>query len=97
MIRTLRTRLVAAAMASLGVVLTVILGLVLLSSYQNIVSDADRILNLLGENQGEFPQLPPDFDWEAEGPRRQSPDTAITSAPWTRRQALVSSSSIFLT
>ena len=74
MIRTLRTRLVAAAMASLGVVLTVILGLVLLSSYQNIVSDADRILNLLGENQGEFPQLPPDFDWEAEGPRRQSPE-----------------------
>lgn len=74
MIRTLRTRLVAAAMASLGVVLTVILGLVLLSSYQNIVSDADRILNLLAENQGRFPQLPEDFDWEAEGPRRQSPE-----------------------
>ena len=74
MIRTLRTRLVAAAMASLAVVLGVILGLVFFTSYENIASDADRILDLLAENQGRFPQLPEDFDWEAEGPRRQSPE-----------------------
>lgn len=74
MIGALRTRLVAAAMASLAVVLGVILGLVLFTSYENIASDADRILDLLAENQGRFPQLPEDFDWEAEGPRRQSPE-----------------------
>ena len=49
MIRTLRTQLVAAAMLSLLVVLTVILGVILLGSYRGIVSDADRILDLLAE------------------------------------------------
>ena len=74
MIRTLRTRLVAAAMLSLLVVLTVILGVILLGSYQGIVSDADRILDLLAEGEGTFPTLPADFNWEEEGPRRRSPE-----------------------
>ena len=74
MIRTLRTRLVAAAMLSLLVVLTVILGVILLGSYRGIVSDADRILDLLAEGEGTFPTLPADFNWEEEGPRRRSPE-----------------------
>ena len=74
MIRTLRTRLVAAAMLSLLVVLVVILGAILLNSYQGIVSDADRILDLLAEGEGTFPTLPADFNWEEEGPRRRSPE-----------------------
>ena len=72
--RTLRTRLVAAAMLSLLVVLTVILGVILLGSYRGIVSDADRILDLLAEGEGTFPTLPADFNWEEEGPRRRSPE-----------------------
>lgn len=74
MIRTLRARLVAAAMLSLLVVLTVILGVILLGSYRGIVSDADRILDLLAEGEGTFPTLPADFNWEEEGPRRRSPE-----------------------
>ena len=74
MIRALRTRLVAAAMLSLLVVLTVILGVILLGSYRGIVSDADRILDLLAEGEGTFPTLPADFNWEEEGPRRRSPE-----------------------
>lgn len=72
MIRKLRTRLVVACMLSLLLVITVILGVVLVSSYRGVVSDADRVLTLLADNQGEFPVLKEDFDWEAQGPRRQS-------------------------
>ena len=50
MIRKLRTKLVAAAMLSLLAVLTVILGVILLTNYRGIVSDADRILDLLADN-----------------------------------------------
>lgn len=72
MIRKLRTRLVVACMLSLLLVITVILGVVLVNSYRGVVSDADRVLALLADNQGEFPVLKEDFDWEAQGPRRQS-------------------------
>lgn len=72
MIRKLRTRLVAVCMLSLLLVIAVILGVVLATSYQGVVSDADRVLALLAENEGEFPVLKEDFDWEALGPRRQS-------------------------
>lgn len=74
MIRKLRVRLVAAAMLSLVAVLTVILGVILVSSYQGLLSDTDRILTLLAENQGEFPKLEADFDWENRGPRHHSPE-----------------------
>ena len=72
MIRKLRTRLVVACMLSLLLVITVILGVVLMSSYQGVVSDADRVLALLANNGGQFPVLKEDFDWETQGPRRQS-------------------------
>lgn len=68
MIRKLRTKLVAAAMLSLLAVLTVILGVILLTNYRGIVSDADRILDLLADNQGKFPEIKADFDWEELGP-----------------------------
>ena len=72
MIRKLRTKLVAAAMLSLLAVLTVILGVILLTNYRGIVSDADRILDLLADNQGKFPEIKADFDWEELGPRHRS-------------------------
>lgn len=72
MIRKLRTQLVVVCMLSLLLVIAVILGVVLATSYQGVVSDADRVLALLAENEGEFPVLKEDFDWEALGPRRQS-------------------------
>lgn len=74
MIRTLRGKLIAAAMASLVLVMGGILGGILLANYRGLIYDADRILALLAENQGRFPELKIDFDWENLGPRRQSPE-----------------------
>lgn len=74
MIRTLRGKLIAAAMASLVLVMGSILGVILLANYRGLIYDADRILALLAENQGRFPELKIDFDWENLGPRRQSPE-----------------------
>ena len=57
MIKRLRHKLIAACMISLAIVLTVILGGVNLMSYQKVVHDADTVLALLGNNDGEFPKI----------------------------------------
>ena len=56
MIKKLRIKLIAASMASLFLVLFVIGGIVGILNYRKIVEDADRILEILEENAGEFPQ-----------------------------------------
>lgn len=56
MIKKLRIKLIAASMASLFLVLFVIGGIVGILNYRKIVNDADRILEVLGENAGKFPQ-----------------------------------------
>ena len=56
MIKKLRRKLIAACMLSLAIVLTVILGGVNMTSYQKVVSDADAVLTLLGNNDGTFPK-----------------------------------------
>lgn len=62
MIRTLRGKLIAAAMVSLVLVMGSILGVILLANYRGLIYDADRILALLAENQGRFPELKIDLD-----------------------------------
>lgn len=79
MIRRLRTKLVLAAMGSLLAVLAVILGAMHIYNYQGLLSDADRILALLADNQGRFPLLEEDFNWEELGPRRRSPELGFES------------------
>ena len=74
MIRNLRAKLVAVSLLSLLLVLTVILGVVNAWNYQDLVEDADSILLLLADNQGEFPQDGGDFNWREEGPRHKSPE-----------------------
>ena len=56
MIKKLRIKLIAASMASLFLVLFVIGGIVGIINYKKIVEDADRILEVLEENAGKFPQ-----------------------------------------
>ena len=56
MIKKLRIKLIAASMASLFLVLFVIGGIVGILNYRKIVEDADRILEILEENAGKFPQ-----------------------------------------
>lgn len=55
MIRTLRIKLILASMASLLLVLAVIFGTVGVLNYRKILTDADSILALLQENDGNFP------------------------------------------
>lgn len=56
MIKKLRRKLVITSMVSLLLVLTVIEGIVGILSYRKIVTDADRILNILEQNDGRFPR-----------------------------------------
>ena len=55
MIRKLRIKLILASMLSLLLVLTIILGVVGVLNHRKIVQDADSILALLQENDGNFP------------------------------------------
>lgn len=71
MIRTLRMKLVIVSMLSLLVVLAVILGVVNLWNYQGLVKDADSILRLLAENQGDLPETGETADWSQLGPRHK--------------------------
>ena len=56
MIKKLRIKLIAASMLSLFLVLFVIGGIAGILNYKKIVNDADRILEVLEENAGKFPQ-----------------------------------------
>ena len=57
MIKKLRRKLVITSMVSLLLVLLVIEGIVGVLSYRKIVADADRILNILEQNDGKFPEM----------------------------------------
>lgn len=57
MIQKLRTKLIVASMLSLVLVLTVILGAASVLNYRDITTNADRVLNILQENDGEFPAM----------------------------------------
>lgn len=56
MIKKLRVKLIAASMTSLLVVLLIIESIAGYLNYHKIVTDADRILAVLEEHQGQFPQ-----------------------------------------
>lgn len=79
MIRQLRIKLIAAAMVSLLLVLTVILGSVNFVSYRKMVTEADAILELLAENRGAFPP----FRGREREPRHFSPETPFESRFFT--------------
>lgn len=55
MIKKLRRKLVLTSMVSLLLVLFIIEGIVGILYYRKIVTDADRILNILEQNDGRFP------------------------------------------
>ena len=89
MIQTLRKKFILATMLSLLLVLLLILLPVNVVSYRKTVTEADRILALLSENQGAFPQQlspAPDRDRQNERPgerplgrREFSPEIAFES------------------
>ncbi len=57
MIQKLRTKLIVASMLSLVLVLTVILGAASVLNYRDITTNADSVLAILQENDGEFPMM----------------------------------------
>lgn len=70
MIRQLRQKMVATAMISLFVVLTVILCAIHWVNYQAIVTSSDDVLDILGANRGMFPRpglegFSPEMTYEA--------------------------------
>lgn len=69
MIGKLRMKLIAASMLSLLAVLLCIEGVIGGINYKKIVEDADRVLEVLGENEGTFPQT----DLFAEKKKKEAP------------------------
>ena len=57
MIQKLRTKLIVASMLSLVLVLTIIIGAASVLNYRDITTSADKILSLLQENDGNFPNM----------------------------------------
>jgi len=55
MIRKLRNKFIVMAIVSLLAVLIVILGVINIINYRSVVNEADAILDVLGENGGDFP------------------------------------------
>lgn len=68
MIKKLRKKLVITAMVSLLFVLWVIEGSIGVLNYRKIVTDADRVLGILEQNEGRFPEKS-----ESEPPEMQKP------------------------
>lgn len=63
MIRKLKIKFVALAMAALFVLLAVIVTGMNIINYNSVVADSDEILNLLSMNQGQFPDFGANPQW----------------------------------
>lgn len=69
MIQKLRLKLIMASILSLFLVLIVIEGIIGIMNYGKIIKDADRVLNILSENSGRFPErFPPESDYSRLSP-----------------------------
>lgn len=68
MIRRLRVTFIVVSLASMAAVLLVILGVVNWMNYRQVVNDADRVLDILAENNGTFPEreIPVNL-WDGKG------------------------------
>ena len=82
MIRKLRSKFTAAAMLSLFLVLTVLMGAVNLYNYHRVSAEADQTLAVLSQNRGRFPQWmtggrasPGDAGWDGERPENGEDST----------------------
>ncbi|MGN1166956.1 MAG: sensor histidine kinase [Lachnospiraceae bacterium] len=72
MIKKLRMKLIAASMVSLLIVLLIIEGIIAMLNYNKIVTEADRILEILDENDGKLPKMDLYPKKDNDIPRRKS-------------------------
>ena len=56
MIKKLRHKFIAVSVLSVFLVLLVIMGAINILNYRRMVDDSDKVLNVLAENNGEFPK-----------------------------------------
>lgn len=84
MIRRLRCTFVMVSVCSVAAMLFVILGVVNLMNYRQVVGDVDRILDILAENNGSFPErgVPEE---EPERDRRGAPPGISPETPYESR------------
>lgn len=84
MIRRLRCTFVMVSVCSVAAVLFVILGVVNWMNYRQVVEDVDRILDILAENNGSFPErgVPEE---EPERDRRGAPPGISPETPYESR------------
>lgn len=73
MIKKLRMKLIVASMVSLFVVLFIIMGIISVLNYRHLTADADRVLSVLQENDGKFPEMEerPEDELPQELPKEQ--------------------------
>ena len=57
MIKKLQAKLVLLSMAALLMILTLVIAGINIVNYRGVVQDADKILDILSENQGSFPEM----------------------------------------
>lgn len=67
MIKRFRIRFIVAAMFSIFLVLSIILGVINVINYRKVVKEADNTLHILIENDGTFPEQDPGRNPEKEG------------------------------
>ena len=81
MIRKLRRQFTAAAMLSMFIVLSVIIGAINVFNYTSAVRDADETLSMLSENRGRFPEWMTDLrPQDAQPPHVSQAASALPSA-----------------
>lgn len=84
MIRRLRCTFVMVSVCSVAAVLFVILGVVNWMNYRQVVGDVDRILDILAENNGSFPERGV-LEEEPERDRRGAPPGISPETPYESR------------
>lgn len=77
MIRKLQKKFILVSMLSMLLVLTIIIGSINIINYHRLVQDAQHILHILAENNGEFPKDHL-FPRETEQKVQTSPDAEVT-------------------
>lgn len=68
MFKKLRLRFITSAMISVAAVLVIIIGSINILDYRNVIRDADRLLEMLADNGGTFPDVAPKKKADASSP-----------------------------
>ena len=77
MIKKLKSKFILLSSMAMLVLLSAIVCGMNIINYQNVIEDADQVLEILSENRGSFPEF--DFDMEFSRPKNMSPELPYES------------------